>query len=382
MASITTRPGGSRFSSFVAPGGERRHITLGQVPKRYAEAVKVRVEDLVSAAIHGHPPTDDTARWVRTIDQRLHEKLAAVDLLPDRENATLGGAITAYIEARVGELKAESLRKLRQTEAKLLGCLDGNTPLRKLTPADATSWRASLREQGLSEAAVRTHSGNAKTMLAESVRRKLIEDNPFAALKSGPTPSGYTRYVTPEEMEAVLGVCPDAEWRLLFGLARYAGLRIPSESHRLRWTDVDFDRARLTVHSPKTERYVGHDRRVVPITPRLMALLQERFEEAGDGEHPLVMVASTGAVIRRVRKLCAKAGVEPWERLWQTLRSSCEKEWAMTFPQYAVSKWIGHSIIVSGRHYANAVPDELYERARSHGGDGSEIVPNAPAART
>lgn len=26
------------------------------------------------------------------------------------------------------------------------------------------------------------------------------------------------------------------------------------------------------------------------------------------------------------------AGVEPWARLWQTLRSSCEREWAMTFP--------------------------------------------------
>ncbi len=52
-----------------------------------------------------------------------------------------------------------------------------------------------------------------------------------------------------------------------------------------------------------------------------------------------------------------------WARLWQTLRASCEKEWAMTFPQYAVSKWIGHSITVSGRHYANDVPDELFDKA-------------------
>jgi len=35
----------------------------------------------------------------------------------------------------------------------------------------------------------------------------------------------------------------------------------------------------------------------------------------------------------------------------------------MSFPQYAVSKWIGHSITVSGKHYANAVPDELFDRA-------------------
>ena len=70
-----------------------------------------------------------------------------------------------------------------------------------------------------------------------------------------------------------------------------------------------------------------------------------------------------GALIRKVRDLWKRAGVEPWMRLWQTLRQSCEKEWAMTFPQYAVSKWIGHSITVSGRHYANAVPDELFDKA-------------------
>lgn len=27
-----------------------------------------------------------------------------------------------------------------------------------------------------------------------------------------------------------------------------------------------------------------------------------------------------------------------------------------------MSRWIGHSITVSGRHYANAIPDELFDR--------------------
>lgn len=41
----------------------------------------------------------------------------------------------------------------------------------------------------------------------------------------------------------------------------------------------------------------------------------------------------------------------------------------MTFPQYAVSKWIGHSITVSGRHYVNHVPDELFDKATLAGSD-------------
>ena len=163
------------------------------------------------------------------------------------------------------------------------------------------------------------------TRAAESHRRQ-----PFGALPTGPTPSRYSRYVTPEEIERVVAACPNDEWRLLFGLARYAGLRIPSESHLLTWGDVDFERGRLTVRSPKTERHKGHEQRVVPITPRLMELLQARFESCPEGEVRLLTISGKGALIRPVRLIWARAGVEPWQRLWQTLRSSCEKEWAMT----------------------------------------------------
>ncbi len=96
----------------------------------------------------------------------------------------------------------------------------------------------------------------------------------------------------------------------------------------------------------------------------------------GSSGSPLVTIGGKGPVIRRVRRIWARAGVEPWARLWQTLRSSCEKEWAMTFPQYAVSKWIGHSIAISGRHYANAVPDELFDKAA-----GSGVAPRNSAQR-
>ncbi|HMN96932.1 MAG TPA: tyrosine-type recombinase/integrase [Phycisphaerales bacterium] len=383
MASITTRPNGSRFISFrpstaLRTAGVQRHITLGKVPKRYADAVKVKVEDLVAASIHGHAPSDETARWLASLDERLYDKLAAVELVPKRQSATIGTLVDRYIAERVDELKPESVRKLRQTEAKLLAFFDPKIPLRKVTPEDGTAWRRALKDLGLSDAAIRTHCGNVKTILADALRRKAIDSNPFVELRSGSTPSRYSRYVTPEEIERVLDACPDAEWRLLFGLARYAGLRIPSESHLLTWGDVDFDRGRLTVRSPKTERYDGHEQRVVPVTPRLMELLQARFPSARpehcrgarsgqatcpDGEERLVAINGKGALIRPVRRIWARAGVEPWQRLWQTLRSSCEKEWAMTFPQYAVSKWIGHSITVSGKHYANAVPDELFDRA-------------------
>ena len=44
----------------------------------------------------------------------------------------------------------------------------------------------------------------------------------------------------------------------------------------------------------------------------------------------------------------------------------------MSFPQYAVSKWIGHSITVSGRHYVNEVPDELFAKAAGMASDPAQ----------
>ena len=42
-------------------------------------------------------------------------------------------------------------------------------------------------------------------------------------------------FVTRDEAKAVLNACPDAEWKLIFALSRYGGLRCPSEHLELRW---------------------------------------------------------------------------------------------------------------------------------------------------
>jgi hypothetical protein len=58
-----------------------------------------------------------------------------------------------------------------------------------------------------------------------------------------------------------------------------------------------------------------------------MELLQDRFDEADPGERP---VKIRGGHLRRTfEAIIKRAGVNPWKGLWQTLRSSCEKEWAM-----------------------------------------------------
>ena len=382
MASISNQRNGRKTIQFVGSDGKRRSIRLGKLNRKAATAFKVRVEHLVSASITGHPLDEETSRWLAGLDDAMIDRLAVVGLTTTRPSARLERFLEKYLTTR-RHLKQASLRKLEQTKAKLLAFFDPEQALRAITMDQTADWRVWLAEQGLSEASVRLHSGNAKTIFNEAVGRGLVVESPFRHLTSGSTASRVTRYVSPTEVELILDACPNVQWRLLFALVRYAGLRVPSESHLLTWADIDWEWGRMTVRSPKTEHHAGHEQRTVPITPKLMTILQEGFDTAAEGGESVVTLGRGGQLHRRLQAIARQAGVETWPRAFQTLRSSCEKEWAMHFPQFAVSKWIGHSITVSGKHYANDVPDELFDRAA--GAEEREAVQNAvqhPSAST
>jgi len=267
----------------------------------------------------------DTSQWLADLPDAMHAKLSGVGLVPERHSTVLGPWLEKYMANRTG-LKPESKRKLGQTTAKLMKHFPADTPLRSMTPDQAADWRTWLVGSGLSEAAVKTHCGNVKTIFNDAGPRGLVGKSPFEHLKSGTTASQETRYVTPDEIDKVSEACPDHEWKVLFGLATYAGLRVPSETHLLTWPDVDFDRGRLNVPSPKTEHFTGHEQRDVPITPKLMTILQAAFDAAPEKQERLVTIQGKSAVTRKVRAILKRAGVAEWPRLWQTLRSSCEKE--------------------------------------------------------
>jgi integrase len=67
---------------------------------------------------------------------------------------------------------------------------------------------------------------------------------------------------------------PNDTWKLLISLSRFAGLRVPSEALSLRWQDVDWERQRLTIPSPKTEYLAGRGYRVIPLFPELRPYLE------------------------------------------------------------------------------------------------------------
>ena len=167
----------------------------------------------------------------------------------------------------------------------------------------------------------------SKQFFRAAVRRKLIGENPFVDMKHLGFQASRERdyFITLTEAAAVMEACPDAEWRLIFALARFGGLRCTSEHMRLRWADMDWERNRFTVHSPKTEHHQGGGIRVVPIFPELRPYLEEAFEQAEEGAEFVVsryrwLGCNLADSIRAHRR--EEAGLTPWAKPFQNLRAT------------------------------------------------------------
>ena len=365
---------------FHANDGKVRTIRLGRPPMRHAEMIKIRVEELISAQFSGCPIDSSTAAWISKLEPKLAKKLQAVGLIDAPMRSTLGDFLDQIIEEKRAHSKPASIKKLRQAADSLIGFFGRNKPLHKIAPSEAVAWEATMRKppKPLSEATIRTRCGNAKTMLHIAVQRKMVPDNPFQTLRSGTMASDYRRYVEPDEIAKVIAALPNAQYKLLFGLARYGGLRTPSETNLLKPEDVDFKTMKLRVRSPKTEHHAGKGERYMPILPELLPLLEARLAEMTDDNIYLIRITGNGCITLAFNKACKAAGVEPWKKPFQILRSSCEQELGMKgFPEYVTAAWLGHSTLVARKHYTNNVPPELYDRASRPAADQNRAVNDA-----
>ena len=364
MASISREKNGRRTIQFIGADGKRRSVRLGKVSQRHAEAIKLKVEQLAAAALSRHAIDAETARWVAKLDTDMSDKLAAVGLIPKKENATLQAFVDSYIASRT-DVKERTHDLYEQTRRSLLEFFAPGKPLTNITPGDADEWRLFMLGTGLGDNTVRRRCGRAKQFCRAAVRKGLIASNPFADLKSAvrANPEKF-HFVPRNHAERILDACPDAEWRLIFALSRFGGLRCPSEHLALGWTVIDWAHDRMTVRSPKTEHHPGGESRVVPIFPELRPYLAEVFELAEPGtEHVITRYRDSNSNLRtQLNRIIRRAGLEPWVKPFQNLRSTRETELAEEYPMHVVCAWIGNSQPVAAKHYLQ-VTDEHFAKA-------------------
>jgi integrase len=368
MASISREANGSKTIQFV-DGTKRRSIRLGKVSLKAAVAIKCHVEHLLAAKVSGQPIPGGTAMWIGTTGDMLRDRLVRAGLVHPREEdcppARLGDSLDAYF-ASLGHQKATTARNNLRARRLLEEFFGKDRTLISITEGDADDYRHwLLNTKKLAKSGIGRDIGRAKTFFKAAARKRLVPVSPFAHVQcpSQINPS-RKRYISTEVIERVIQACPNHEWRLIFALARYAGLRIPSEIQGLKWDDIHWESNRFTVRATKVEHHAGHETRSVPIFPQLRPYLEEAREKSNEGDQYVISRATHGPNLRRyAEQIIKRAGVQQWPKLFVNCRASCEKDLMEVHRPDAVLAWIGHSARVALQHYAPGPTESDYQKA-------------------
>ena len=238
--------------------------------------------------------------------------------------------------------------------------------------------------------AVRKRLQFAKMVFRAATRHKLIGENPFNDVTTEAAAPDRMHNITPADATKLIEACPSQDWRTIVALARWGGLRCPSEVLSLTWNDVHWpdttassERDRvgwIRVVSPKTEHHPGKSTRVMPLFPELLPELERAFDSAPDGAIYVVderfrkgamglqgwRGCNLGTTFKKIIK---RAGLAVWPRPFHNLRSSRQTELQESYPTHVVCAWLGNGPDIAREHYLQ-VTDEHFKRAAGTAREG------------
>jgi integrase len=352
-----------RRELYVSGGSKRSENRAGKIASFVEELSQAKAKCIEAAA--------DAREWAVNVDGSIREKLVewglAVPVTPKLQSdagTLLGPFLDAYITSR-NDVKRTTEINYKQTRRLLVEYFGERKVLRTITAADGDRWRRWMVAKPLAEATLSKHCKRAKTMLAEAVKDRLLKSSPFDALKGGKESNSDRHYfIKPLDAKKILDACPDDDWRLIFALPRFAGLRCPSEVLGLKWSDVLWDQGRLRIDSPKTGL------RFCPIFGELRPILERAFHRPiPEGQNPPVYVVggyrgqvNLGTTMIRIVE---RAGVKPWPKTFVNLRSTRRTELQERFPDHVVNSWLGHSGKVAEKHYLQVTEEHWEQGAAS-----------------
>jgi len=199
--------------------------------------------------------------------------------------------------------------------------------------------------------------------LGKAVDWNKLDKNPCDKVQGPTLPPGRKRFLTPEELRAILDHCD--EWlRGLVLVLVLTGLR-RSELLKLRWRDVDLKHETLTLGVTK-----NGDDRIVDISPLALPVFEaiER-KNADDMVFPDVV---PGELSRGFKKACKAAGVTDVHL--HDCRRTCGSWLRLSGAKLeTIADCLGHRDLKMTRIYARVdrgyLKDALSERDRVFGGE-------------
>lgn len=382
MASVIKHKSASgiRHSIQLSPGEnyKRPKIALGKVTRKDAQIAQTHIGNLVNNRKTGAVIPPSTQDWLVHIPEPLRdrlENLGLVDVRATQDKTTLSGWVDGYIKGR-RDIKASTKTAMTQATADLYEFWGRDGLIVDFTQHDAENFRIYLLGKKLAESTVRRRCKYAKQFFAAAIKKRILRENPFDSVPvAGRINTERQRFVSQADIQKVIEACPNAQWRLIFALSRYGGLRIPSELYGLTWDDIIWDKKRFVIHSPKTEHIEGKATRTCPLFPELEPYLLEVFAESEEGQKQVITEYDETNKNPRTTatKIIQNAGLTVWPKLFQNLRSSRETELVERFPIHVVTAWLGNSPDVAHKHYLQTHEEHFKKAVHDSVQTGAEL---------
>lgn len=365
IKTIKTRAG-TRYQIQFYLCRERKYLSLDSgFTLKQARRFKGYIEDAVDAIESGGTPSRAVISFLEDLPRSLRQKFANAGLLEQSREVTTQELWQLFLDADSD--RKMSTRQTYLTAQKRFFAFfkpDGDPSL--ITSADCKRWKKFLKSHGYADATLAGSHSRASAVFRWGVRHDYVDKNPFEDVKRESFVNEHRMHFVPmDHYERLLDACPDQTWRTLLALCRIGGLRNPSETLELRWTDVDWKNRSILVRSPKTEHHAGKESRLIPMFPRLREELEAQWDLASSGDSPFVIDRwrGTAASMRtHFRRIIFWAGLEPWDRAFQNLRESRANELWSEYPEHVASKWLGHSKRIAFNHYLQ-VQDAQFQKA-------------------
>lgn len=340
MASVSFDKQGRARLAFIHPDGTRPMVRLGRLTQRQADTVCGHVDAILTTGRYGTPLPAATAAWLGAIDDVLHDRLSAVGLVETRRRPTLAAFAREWADGR-DDIKPFTRQSLGLSIRWLVEHFGPDRRMDDIGVDDARAFRDARAKY--SRATVGRVVKHARQIYAAAIEAGITTVNPFVAVEAWACENPARKvFVERATIDAVLAAEHQPRYRRLIALARYGGLRVPSEIYGLDWSDFDWVGGTFRVRACKTRE------RRVPIFPELRQILEPDRQPAG----PVVPGGDSAINWRQhLLRVIQRAGLEPWPKLFHNLRASRETELVRDFPLHVVCEWIGNSGVVAVRHY-------------------------------
>lgn len=361
---------------------KRRSINLGPVSRREASIARAHLDHLLEVRDKRIPVQPNTREWLDKIDADLHKRIADKGLAEHRFTATtrtVAGLCRHFREWKESKGAAPtSLVKYEQAFRILKHYFGGGCELANIPPAkmhDLLDWIKPKGEwnngkfgRPLADTTASRTRQTVKAIMQRAVDNRWVSRDDFADMfsrmprqvRSNPARRHYV------DAEVVQRVIDDGalnnEQRLIFALARWGGLRIPSELLQITWDDVDREADKIRIRSPKQKRHAGRHERWIPIWPEILPYLDIAWGQAQPGQVHVIRQyrsSSTSAHSGMFRRACVRCGLtesvdeKPWPKLWINMRSTRDTELLQRpeFTTSVVDYWMNHDRKISKAHY-------------------------------